>query len=687
VSEFHDKLLYLSVTKNIPKKKNIKSKWKTKSFLHVLKSPLTKKQNKKARFLLYRDLQTLKTKSESLLNINKKKLYTKAWLSKPRFSSWLNFSSNINDKRQFYKKQNHIVWTKKWIFHPSRLKYKRSKIFCLQRKENTWSQSVQKKQFVWKKIQINLFNIIIKLHKDILFLEKIFDFVPDRHLQSTKTVVKNFLPFLSKQYQKRKVLLKSVQRLYRSCLRITSEQENKTFVTSFSKQFATQIFTKRMKWELKNFRLFLKKQSSLFQKQIFFPGSKRGDLTYIKNRFWKKTLKNSFTFFFKFKRKQVLFRAWKTRYAFKEIEKRLWSKTWRSLFLPPKIRRFKKPLQFQNLHLFKLLRFEQKNRFHVYEEKNGLKLSKKKKLLTAGQKITNVSTEKLTYRLSVRYNYRKALLLITNLKVKYLIERLLRHYFSLIVCVKLFWPLVQFKNRKFYRLIFPKYKQFNLKKKNTPWILNKSLSFRQKRYLYIGQYTNHLTIKKDMRQGNHKTYQKWRKVKKFPQKDYLSFVKTKNKQTFLIRFAHLWKQKIITKNKYLKLKAKVIQAQSEKRLFWISKELFISNLITTLTVFSKYLEPQPLADHIAKIISLTKKHAAILKLIKTILRTLPFKRGIGYRIALIGRINGANKSRTLYVKKLNRNRPRQTFSKNVNFAMAQARATIGAFGVKIWVYS
>jgi len=60
-----------------------------------------------------------------------------------------------------------------------------------------------------------------------------------------------------------------------------------------------------------------------------------------------------------------------------------------------------------------------------------------------------------------------------------------------------------------------------------------------------------------------------------------------------------------------------------------------------------------------------------------------FKRGVGYRIALLGRINGANKSRILYLKKLNRNRSRQTFSKNVNFAMAQARATIGVFGVKI----
>jgi len=109
----------------------------------------------------------------------------------------------------------------------------------------------------------------------------------------------------------------------------------------------------------------------------------------------------------------------------------------------------------------------------------------------------------------------------------------------------------------------------------------------------------------------------------------------------------------------------------------------MSNLTSSLTLFAKYLEVQPLADYLAKIIGDTKKHALILKIIKAVLRTVQFKRGIGYRIALVGRINGANKSRTLYLKKLNRNRSRQTFSKNVNFAMAQARATIGAFGVKI----
>ena len=77
-SEVNTKVLYLSISKHIPKKKNIKSKWKTKSFLQNIKSPFIKTQNKKARFLLYRDLRTLKQKSEFFFNKNRRKNFFKA---------------------------------------------------------------------------------------------------------------------------------------------------------------------------------------------------------------------------------------------------------------------------------------------------------------------------------------------------------------------------------------------------------------------------------------------------------------------------------------------------------------------------------------------------------------------------------------------------------------------------------
>jgi hypothetical protein len=84
-------------------------------------------------------------------------------------------------------------------------------------------------------------------------------------------------------------------------------------------------------------------------------------------------------------------------------------------------------------------------------------------------KANNSHAQKFSYRLSFRYNYRTILTFVTNLKLKYLIEDLIKQYFSLVICVKLFWPLMQFKNLKFYRLLFPEYKQPNFKTKTLPW--------------------------------------------------------------------------------------------------------------------------------------------------------------------------------------------------------------------------
>lgn len=155
--------------------------------------------------------------------------------------------------------------------------------------------------------------------------------------------------------------------------------------------------------------------------------------------------------------------------------------------------------------------------------------------------------------------------------------------------------------------------------------------------------------------------------------------KTKFKNIFL----NSEQQKKTQRNKYLMKKKKNLRTKMEYRLIWPSKAYFTPDLITTLTWFAKYLDPQPVVDHLAKIIGTTKKHMLVLKQIELILRTLSLKRGLGYRMALIGRINGANKSRTLYLRKLNRNRPRQSFCQNVNFALAHAKASIGVFAIKL----
>jgi len=113
LSENHQKILYLFVTKQFQKRKIPKSKWKSKSLLQDSQSPLAKLHNKKARFLLYQDLKTLKKKSTYFLNQTQKKILLKAWVSKPRFLSWINLSKSISRLRQKTKTKLYLIWRKK----------------------------------------------------------------------------------------------------------------------------------------------------------------------------------------------------------------------------------------------------------------------------------------------------------------------------------------------------------------------------------------------------------------------------------------------------------------------------------------------------------------------------------------------------------------------------------------------
>jgi hypothetical protein len=317
--------------------------------------------------------------------------------------------------------------------------------------------------------------------------------------------------------------------------------------------------------------------------------------------------------------------------------------------------------------------------------------------------------------------YKNHLILWTGLRLKYLLQSLLQKYFGLDLTIKISWPLVQFKNLKFYRLLFPNYKSYkseNSSQQNFTHIkLNKKKVFKRDRYLYVGHLTNHLQLQEPLSELLEKSllstplYTNSRTLKKKSTKTILYKIGLKESKTKKLKninsllqkktsvdlknqkkrqkyiFLTKFQKQPLKKNSYVILKSKILQKKSQKRLFWSSKTPDIGNFLTTLTLFSKYLDPNPLANHLAKLIDQSKNHSSILKFIETILHTIQMKRGVGYRIALTGRIDGANKSRTLYLKKLNRSRARQTFSKNVNFAMAQARATIGVFSIKIWVYS
>ena len=174
ISEAHTKILYLSISKYIPKKKNVKSKWKTKSVLQNLKSPLVKKQNKKTRFLLYRDLKTLKHKSEFFFNINRKKIYSKAWISKSRQSSWINFSHKIQTIRTFYKKQHNFLWRKKQKLSFLKQNMVQTQKPLEKKKEPSFFKSFRKKSRLFKKISKKYFWALSKSSKKSPFFRKAF---------------------------------------------------------------------------------------------------------------------------------------------------------------------------------------------------------------------------------------------------------------------------------------------------------------------------------------------------------------------------------------------------------------------------------------------------------------------------------------------------------------------------------
>jgi ribosomal protein S3 len=55
----------------------------------------------------------------------------------------------------------------------------------------------------------------------------------------------------------------------------------------------------------------------------------------------------------------------------------------------------------------------------------------------------------------------------------------------------------------------------------------------------------------------------------------------------------------------------------------------------------------------------------------------------GYKIVIIGRVNGRKKTRLLSIRNSKESNSQQTWIKQVNFGTAQARGRIGTFGIKI----
>ena len=267
----------------------------------------------------------------------------------------------------------------------------------------------------------------------------------------------------------------------------------------------------------------------------------------------------------------------------------------------------------------------------------------------------NQTLKHYQYRLPYKKNYFNFLHLMTQFKLKYLIQNFIQKYFNLQIEAKVIHFLNEQKNKNYFRLVFPIWK----KKKSQ--FLRK---FRQKKWkqkqIFLTSQLQFATTTKNI---------KLHKAENFLFKDK-TFKQLKKKT-----LSTLTQKKI--KNSRIKNSFKRIKNSKDFRHPF-------KYFIPLLMHFSRTLEPQFLADILAKVLYKAKKQTWMLSAIKDILKMINLGRNVGYKIALAGRVNSSDKSRLIYI--LRKNVPLQIFDKNMNFAYSQAKARIGVFGIKIWVY-
>jgi hypothetical protein len=248
--------------------------------------------------------------------------------------------------------------------------------------------------------------------------------------------------------------------------------------------------------------------------------------------------------------------------------------------------------------------------------------------------------------------------ILTKYQYKIGLQNILLKYFKMNFEVKIVRPLAQFKNLKFLRLIYPVKKHqkskapkmYELKK-----TLRKRKSYRlrsvKQRYL-----VNTIRSRRFAKMSQRKSTRMYRNT-------YIS-----DKQAD--RFARIRKKETLesTKNSFNRL----------------NKKLLIHSFTPIASLVMKYLNPQLLADHIAKEFEKSKRHQSIIYALQDTLSDLPFNRAKGYHISIAGRINASDKTRSYYFNRSVLNR--QDFFNKVNFASAQAHARIGVFGIKVWIF-
>lgn len=311
---------------------------------------------------------------------------------------------------------------------------------------------------------------------------------------------------------------------------------------------------------------------------------------------------------------------------------------------------------------------------------------------------THSTQNSLQYRVTYWKENKNHSLLLNKYKLKSLLQNFLKIYLHTTFQIKIVNSVVDFKNIKFYRLFFPKPKwqklpenplkkrkpQISAYSKQRDYFLVSKIQPKLKpgRYIYIGSKKNR-TLNSKLLETQKPT-------------NFLFRAINKSASTRKIVSNLYWNQSLLLqrKKKTLGYKNHAIFSNilpwNKKKPFEVVSNIryhevkFMKRILPILAIFTRYLNVQLLVNYIAYELESARKHWFILSNLKTILSLFPFHRLIAYKISIFGRINSAKKARMIYLKKGSFSI--QTLNRRVNFGMAQSRARIGTFSVKMWIY-
>ena len=700
VSEKKTRILYLSINKIKSKKKKYARKT---LILKKFKSALNTRVSRKAKNWLYNQNKFwLKRVSFWKYNNMKRKILTKLWISKPRLSSWINLTNIIQTQRQSIKTYQKIRQQKK--------------IFL----SNIWRNFdfLEQKKLTEKKLKTisldlrekKLLSSFIRVQKNILFLRNYFLSFQFKHsILSTrnKKDFDIFFLFLAKHLEKQLFHAKQIYNLYLIIYKQNFISHTLNDV-SYIEKHITKKYVKQ-KWQ-QTWKISQEKLKSFVIKTFIKTIREKRLLNFIHLRsvFYKTTLAYHFStpgpnYFWKFILEWYYLSLVKidTLNAqlnlFHNYKKFFSQKTFQTLLtLMNKTKNEDEIFPYCDIDFISrqnnissensLLNFFLKKSFNkknapFYKRVSRLvlktKLLPKKLFAFQGTRFKQKLKEQdsfslgkrkiINYRMPYRQYYLQNLKTLINYKIKYWLQYKIYEYFAIKFQVKFLWPLNQFKNTKYYRLAFPAKGRKKKKKKQQKEEDNISLlkkykrNFLKKNYIYVAKTTNHLTTK-------------ILKKKSSLFKDNRFFLQYIGKN-------------LARKRPYFLEKWTETQSNKKLRISRYSNFSFMKNLIPTLILFTKYLDPQLLANTIAKIIEKAKRHTWFLYDLRQIFRSLFIENISGYKIVLIGRVNGRKKTRILSIKNSKESNSQQTWLKQVNFGVAQARGRIGTFGIKVWIYN